>query len=116
MVQVNDTPRMRLFDVPVNGGAEREIPLSGSFVLPDFALNSSSISADGRLLAPLASSDSWFYSPGIVDLATGTVTRIPVDHLGDYWVLLPAPGGQVMAGAFDDRSTLWRFQPEAAKK
>jgi serine/threonine protein kinase len=27
-----------------------------------------------------------------------------------------APDGQVMAGVFDDRSSLWRFQPEAVKK
>lgn len=116
LVQVNATPKARLFDVPVNGGAEREIPLNGPFVLIDFPLNSSSISADGHLLAPLASPDNWFYPPGIVDLATGTMTRIPVDHFGDYRFLFRAPDGQVIAGAFDLRSALWRFQPEAGKQ
>ena len=111
LVQVIETPTTRLFDVPVNGGPEREIPLNGPYHLT-FGPLRSSISADGQLLVPLASPDSWFFPPGIVDLATGTMTRIPVDHFGDYHVLLRAQDGQVIAGAFDLRSALWRFQPE----
>ena len=114
VVQVNDTPKMRLFEVPLNGGAEREIPLNGPFILTDLPLSSSAVTADGQLLIVLSSQDSWFYAPGLVNLTTGTMTRIPVDRVGDYWILLRAPDGQVVAGAFEDRSVLWRFQPETA--
>ena len=67
-------------------------------------------------MVPLASADNWFYVPGLVNLATGTMTRVPVDRSGDYWILLRSPDGQVTAGVFEDRSTLWRFQPEMVKK
>jgi len=93
-------------------GAEREIPLNGPFNLVNFPLNSGSFSGDGHLLTALASPDSWFYPPGTVDLATGTMTRIQVDHFGDYRVPLRAPDGQIIAGAYDLRAALWRFQPE----
>jgi hypothetical protein len=115
VVQVNDTPKLRLFDVPVSGDAEREIPLNGPFGLSDLALNSGAIGADGHLLVSLASADSWFFMPGLVNLTTGAITRIPIDRVGDYWILLRAPDGQVIAGVFEDRSTLWRFQPDVLK-
>jgi len=113
---VNDTPKLRLFEVEVNGGAEREIALSGPFELTDFPLNSGAITADGQLMVPLASANSWFFWPGLVDLATGTMTRIPVDHVGDYSMLLRAPDGQIISGAFEDRAVLWRFQPETVSR
>jgi DNA-binding beta-propeller fold protein YncE len=112
VVQVNDTPKVRLFEVEVNGGTEREIALSGPFQLTDFPLFSGAITADGQLMVPLASANSWFFWPGLVNLATGTMTRIPVDRVGDYWMQLQAHDGQVIAGAFEDRAVLWRFQPE----
>ena len=81
-------------------------------VLPD-PLRSSSISRHGRLLVPLASLASWFFPPGVVDLATGSVTRIPVDHFGDYHFVILAPDGQLIAGSRDLRSAIWRFQPDS---
>jgi hypothetical protein len=110
---VSETPRTRLFEVPLDGGLEREIPLNGPFHLTFDPLYSGSIGRDGRLLVPLASPDDWFFFPGSVDLATGRMTRIPVDHFGDYHFLVRAPDGRVIAGAYDLRSALWRFQPEA---
>jgi hypothetical protein len=64
------------------------------------------------MVAPLASRDSWFFLPGIVDLATGRTAAIPVDHLGDYNWLGWTPDGQVLAAAYDLRSTIWKFTPE----
>jgi hypothetical protein len=113
LVQVIETPRSRLFEVPIRGGPEREIPLNGPFHLTFDPLYSGSIGQDGRLLVPLASPDNWFFLPGVVDLATGRMTQIPVDHFGDYHFLVRAPDGHVIAGAYDLRSALWRFQPEA---
>jgi eukaryotic-like serine/threonine-protein kinase len=113
LVQVIETPRSRLFEMPLDGGPEREIPLNGPFHLTFEPLYSSSIGRDGRLLVPLASPDNWFFLPGVVDLATGRMTQIPVDHFGDYHFLVRAPNGQVIACAYDLRSALWRFQPEA---
>src|SRR5262249_34680793 len=108
---VVEAPKTRLFEVPLNGEAEHEIPLSGpggpSTLDP---VNSRSLSRDGRLLSALVQPDNWFFPPGIVNLSTGRVTRIPVDHFGDYHFVLWGADGQVIAGAHDLRSTLWRFQ------
>jgi sugar lactone lactonase YvrE len=115
LVQAVEASRTRLFELPVAGGKEREIPLNGPFHLTFDPLSSSSIGRDRRIFVPLASPDDWFFPPGVVDLATGRMTRLPVDHVGDFHFLLRTQEGQVIAGAFDLRSSLWRFQSEVKK-
>ena len=114
LVQVREATRMRLFELPFNGDPEREIVLKG----PDYPsvfdpLNSGAISRDGRLLAAVGLKDNWFFPPGILDLATGRMTRINIDHVGDYHFFLWTEDGEVIAGAHDVRSTLWRFRPKS---
>ena len=96
----------------MNGGPEHEISLNGPFHLTFAAINSDGVDQDGRLVVPLAARDSWFFAPGIIDLATGRMTRIPVDHFGDYHYMAWAPDGQVIAAARELRSALWKFRPE----
>jgi hypothetical protein len=50
--------------------------------------------------------------PSIVDLATGRVTRIPVDFRGDTFFMSWTPDGQVMAAMCGLRSSIWKFTPE----
>jgi hypothetical protein len=69
------------------------------------------LSADGRLLAPLAPRDSWFNPPDVIDIATGRITRIPVDNQSDYSSIGWARDGQVIALMNGLRATLWKFQP-----
>jgi hypothetical protein len=116
VVQVIEKPKSRLIRVPFNGGSEQEIPLTGPFHLTPYPISSGAINADGRLLAPLASSDSWFFTPGIVDLATGRMTRIPVDRLADYRIMAWGPDGQVIAGVATLYGTIWKFQPDVQAK
>jgi hypothetical protein len=113
LVEVYEHPKIRLMRVPLDGSAEREIPLTGPYRLaPNVAVQSGNISKDGHLLAPLTSPDSSFVSPGMVDLATGQMTRIPVDPYFDYGFIARSPGGQITAVAIGLKSTLWKFQPE----
>lgn len=111
-VQIVETPKIRLIRVPLNGGSEREIPLTGPFHLAPYPISSGAISSDGRLLAPLASPDSTLFPPGIIDLASGQMMRIPVDRLGDYRNMTWGPDGQVIAGAASLHATIWKFQPD----
>jgi hypothetical protein len=37
----------------------------------------------GRLLLPLQPRDSWFNAPGVLDMATGRLTRLPSDDVSD---------------------------------
>jgi WD40 repeat protein len=114
LVQVIQTPRTRLLRVPLDGGAPREIALNGPFHLTFDSVNSVEISRDGKLLlVPLASLDNWSYVPGVIDLATGRMTRIKTDQSGDYHSMAWTPDGQVVAGASEVRSTIWKFTPES---
>jgi WD40-like Beta Propeller Repeat len=110
LVQVIEFPQTRLIRVPLDGGAEQEIRLIGQYHLSSTPINSRMIKEDGRLVVSLVSPDSWFVSPGIVDLATGLATRIPVDRHYDYVSTAWAPDGSIQATARGLKSSLWRFQ------
>jgi predicted Ser/Thr protein kinase len=103
--------RTRLLRVPLDGGAEREIPIGGN-ARPAPGIESGAIGKDGKLLLGLQDLDSWFISPAVIDLATGRVTRIPIDALGDMWSMAWTEDGQVMASAVGVRAALWKFRPE----
>jgi len=111
IVQVRENSQLHLFSVALDGSPEREIPLDRSIRLTASPLSSSGLSADGRLLVPLAPPDSWFNPPGVIDTATGRVTRIPSDNQGDYRSLGWTQDGQVIALKNGLRATLWKFQP-----
>jgi hypothetical protein len=55
------------------------IPLMGG---PSLSPNA--LSADGRLLQPLESLDSWFKARALLDAATGRITRIVSDDVSYY--------------------------------
>ena len=42
------------------------------------------IGKDGRLAVPLASPNSSFATPCILELSTGRITRVPAEHYFDY--------------------------------
>ncbi len=101
----------RLYKVPLDGDAGQEIVVRGE-LRPVQYLGTRPISRDGRLLIGLASADSWFYHPGMIDLATGKATRIPTDFQGDYFRLSWTDDGQTMGVALPMRSSIWKFTPE----
>ncbi|SPF43382.1 Serine/threonine protein kinase [Candidatus Sulfopaludibacter sp. SbA4] len=110
LVEVTETPVIRLWRVPLNGGVEQEIPQNGPF-RPGYNIGPNAVGSDGRILIPLGAS-TWYWPPGLIDPASGRFTRIPADLAIDYHVLAWTPDGQVMAMGFDSESTMWRFTPE----
>lgn len=60
---------------------------------------------------PLSPRDSWFNAPGLLDTATGRVTRIASDDVSDYHSMAWLPDGRILALRVGLRSTLWKFQP-----
>jgi len=113
LVKLLEPPKARLVNVALDGTPVRELPLSGPLHLGWQTLGSGNITADGRMYLPLLSPDSWFSAPGIVDLTTGKMAGLPVDHFGDYVFLSLTPDGQVMAAVHDYRFSIWRFRAEA---
>ncbi len=113
IVHALEAPKVRLFEVPLDGGQEREVPLTGPYSLTFDSLNEGSISHDDRLLVPVASPDDWYFLPGVVDLKTGRVSAIPVDEFADFHFVLWGSGDKsIIAGGYPTRYALWRFQPE----
>ncbi len=112
LVKLVETPKVRLLRVPLDGAPPHEIMLTGPLHPSWHPLTSASISADGQMIAPLASPDSWFYIPGIIDLETGKMTRVPLDYFGDYFFLAWAAGGQIVAAVNDYSLSVWRFSLE----
>jgi WD40 repeat protein len=111
VVKVIENPEMRLFSVPMDGSPEREIRFDHSIAMSRSQLSSNALSADGRLLVPLAPPDSWFNPPAVIDTTTGHVTRIPSDNQSDYRSLGWMRDGQVMALKNGLRAMLWKFKP-----
>ncbi len=110
IVQVQEGPLLHRFDVPLDGGPEREVPTDASVSFAPMQLSPNALRADGRLLTPLLPRDSWFNPPGVVDTLTGRITRIPSDNLSDYQSVGWTPDGQVMALRIGLRATIWKFQ------
>ncbi len=115
IVQAVEASRSHLFRVPLPGGQEEEIGLNLPFgINPYSGINSQSLRGN-RLLVSLTLPSSWFFSPGVIDLATGSITRIPLDYFGDVHYLGWTPDGQITAAVFGLRSSLWKFQPQSRK-
>jgi serine/threonine protein kinase len=112
VIGVTESAKFRLFRVSVEGGPEQEIVTDGSIPLMGGpSLSPSALSADGRLLQPLESLDSWFNAPALLDTATGRITRIVSDDVSDYKSMAWLPDGRILALHVGVRSTLWKFQP-----
>ena len=112
LVAVVESSKFRLFRVPLDGGSEDEIKMHGSIPLWSGFLSPNALNADVRLLLSLAPWDSWFNSTGILDTATGRLTRIPGDDVSDIHSMAWLPDGKIMELRVGLRSTLWKFQPQ----
>jgi hypothetical protein len=109
VVERNDATRIRLFHVNWDGGQEREIPVDRSLPLMPWPLSPCAMDAKGRLLVSLLPRDSWFTPVGILDTATGRITRVPADELSDHQSAAWTPDGHIVTLQLGLRAMLWRF-------
>ena len=114
LVHIVESGRTRLLEVQLEGGGEKEIPVNGPFHLVESGITSSAI-RNGKLAVPLASLDSWFFQPGVVDLATGRMTGITVDFPADFHYEGWTADGHLMAWTHELRSTIWKMTPTGAR-
>jgi hypothetical protein len=115
IVARGQSSRIRLFHVPLDGSAEREIASdSANPLYTDHGgyFSTGSIDARGRLLVSLLLADSWFNPIGILDTVTGRITRVPGDSLSDRQSAVWTPDGRILATQLGLRATIWRFQAE----
>jgi hypothetical protein len=111
LIQLIQPVATKLVRVALKGGAEQEIPLNGPAPISNYPISTGGI-RDGRLAVVLAPRESWYFDPGIVDLKTGRLSRIPVDYFGDCRFVTWLPHGQILASMAEIRSSIWKFTPE----
>jgi Tol biopolymer transport system component len=111
VISTIESAKVRLFRVPLDGAKEREIVTDGSVPLSAATVNPGGLSADGRLLWPLAPVDSWFTVPGIIDINTGRITRIRADPIRDASVVTWTADGRLVGIDRRPLSALWQFEP-----
>ena len=111
IVSLNEQEHVRLERVPLSGGPAQPIQVKGDLPVSPVPLGPDALNRDGKLLVSVAPRDSWFFSLGILSLATGTVTRVPLNYSGDIMTPGWASDGSVLATANPMRSHIWRFRP-----
>jgi hypothetical protein len=112
LVKEGDNTLTRWIRVSLSGGAEQEIVLRGAGELLDIPIQTEMIGRDSRLVIPLKSPTSFFVAAGLVDLATGRVTRIAVGGRLDYEWMAWERNGSIIAVGLEQKSALWKFEPE----
>jgi hypothetical protein len=110
LVSVPESPKIRLFHVPLDGTPETEVPVDAAYGLTYSDISAGSWTAHGRLLASLH--ESWFAAPAVLDTRSGRVQPLPYDGTSDYVSMVWLTDGRMMALRKAERSSLWRFAPE----
>ena len=107
VIEVREPPNSRLVRVPLNGGPEQEIP--GTFHL-GYYIDAGGI-RNGKLVAPMGS-PTWYWPPGIFDLATGKSARISLDYVSDFHHMTWTPDARIIGLTDDWKANIWKFTPQ----
>ncbi|MBZ5582276.1 MAG: protein kinase [Acidobacteriia bacterium] len=114
VVEVYENLRPRLFQVPLDGSAESEIVMDkSSHLAPSYVLSPGSIHQDGRMLLSLLPVDSWFNPIGVMNLATGLITRQLADNQNDFHTMAWTRDGRIVALKTGLRAAIWKFTPDS---
>jgi hypothetical protein len=111
LVQRFEKGGVRLFRVPANGEEHVEVPVKeGRLRLAPYPLGARAIHADGRVLVPVTSMESWFWRVAILE-KDGTLTPIPVTYDGEIYPAVWGEGDKALGMGFPFRCELWRLAP-----
>ncbi len=108
VIEVREPPNSRLVRVPLNGGPQQEIV--GPFHL-GYYIDAGSI-RNGKLVAPMGA-PTWYWPPGIFDLAAGKSARIPLDYVSDFHHMTWTPDGRIIGLTDDWKANIWKFTPQS---
>ncbi len=96
--------------VSPDGGGTKEIHLDNGQSLAPVSDGSRALNTDGKMLITISPSDSWFFRVGVLDLATGRITSVPVTYTGDTMSANWTTDGRVLSVGLPLRSQIWRFR------
>ncbi len=111
VISLNERARVRLIRYPLPDGPELAIPLKGDMGIAPTGLGTNAIRKDGKILLSIVPVGSWFFQLGVLDSATGNVTRIPVNFRGDIHLCGWSRDGNVLCSGLFFEAHLWRFRP-----
>jgi hypothetical protein len=109
IVKTNDAERYTLTRMAPDGSNQRPIPFDGPFTMVARALFSTAVRQD-RLLLPIGSTDSWYWSIGALDLQAGAIQKVRADRLLDVHGVTWTSDGAALAVTLALRGPLMRFR------
>jgi hypothetical protein len=112
IVKLNEKAGSRLVRVQVSDSRQDAIGFPGDLRLTAMPLGPDAIGKDGRILAPVASSDSWYWHVAILDPSKPQVKRIPVEYAGDLFFAGWGGDGRILALGIGIKGGVWRFQSD----
>jgi hypothetical protein len=80
-------------------------------MIDPLALGANALRRDGKLLIGVAPGDSWFFNPAVLDVASGKLTRVPLNFAGDALMFGWTNDGRILASGELMHSHIWRFRP-----
>jgi hypothetical protein len=108
IVKLEETERVRLVRCK-SSGPPRDIGVHGDLRLVATPLMPDAV-RDGRLLLAVGSADSWYWFVGALDLASGRLEKVKINHFTDFHFASWAGDGMVLGGGSGVRSALWKFE------
>jgi hypothetical protein len=114
IAKLDEQKGSRLVRIPAAGGPPQAVPFTGEYSMLTNPLIPGSIRKN-QLLLPLSSVDSWDYHAGVLDLATGDVTRLPMNEAADVHLVAYAADGSALLLVLRIDSTLWKFEPKPVR-
>ena len=116
VVQLNDRTGVHLVRAPLSGGPDVPIPIPADVRLSTSPIAGNAVGKDGRIVLTILARDGVFSGPAILDPATGSLTKVPVQYEGDILPSSWAADGSVLGMGVGLKSDLWRFQPIASEE
>ena len=111
IIKLDQTRGNSLVKVPLDGGPEEPILVSGKYLISSAPISPGAVRADGKIAISVAPADSWFWPAGVLDPRTGQIelgTEDQADMIRAGWDDL----GRLVTHAIPLRSRLWRFRPD----
>jgi len=111
IVNLVEKTGVRLVRVPLAGGPEQDINVQRDLTIDPLPLGANALRTDGKLLIGVAPGDSWFFNPAVLDLASGKLTRVPLNFTGDILLSGWSNDGRILSMGELMHSHIWRFRP-----
>ena len=111
IVNLVEKAGVRLVRVPLAGGPEQDVYVRRDLTIDPLPLGVNGLRSDGKLLIGVVPRDSWFFNTAVLDLASGKLTRVPLNFTGDLLLSGWTNEGRILAFGELMHAHIWRFRP-----